>query len=88
MKALFGVVSMLVALAIVGLVMVKQLRAVGHGGAASADAAAVAAPSLSGSGPLRSQALELENRVAGDAVKAMEQGARAHSEAAERAAQP
>jgi len=85
MKALFGVVSMLVALAIVGLVIVKQLRAVGHAGAAPADASAVVAPTLSGSGALRDQALQLENQVAGDAARAMAQGERARAEAVDKA---
>jgi hypothetical protein len=88
MKALFGVVSMLVALAIVGLVAVKQLRAVGRAGvpadASANGASAAAVPALSGSGSVVQQADQLEHRVAADAVKAMTQGAAAHDEASQK----
>jgi hypothetical protein len=84
MKALFGAVSLLVALAIVGLVMVKQLRAVGHVGPSSTDASLPAVPQMSGSGTVREQAQTLENKIANDAVKAMNQGAAAHEREAEK----
>ena len=78
MKALFGVVSLLVALAIVGLIAARQLKAVGHvGGAAAAPNGNAVVPAMSGSGTVREQALQLENKVANDAVKAMNQGAAA-----------
>ena len=73
MKAMFGVVSLVVALAIIGLLMVKQLKAVGH--VAAPVAGAPAAPAMSGSGTVRDQAVQLENKVANDVVKAMQQGA-------------
>lgn len=88
MKALFGVVSLLVALAIVGLIAVKQLKAVGHVGgstAAAANQAGVAAvPQMSGSGTVRDQSRELQNRVANDAIKAMNQGAAARQAESEK----
>ena len=78
MKAIFGVVSLLVALAIVGLVAVKQLKAVGQVAAPEASSAGVPlAPSMAGSGTVREQAQQLQNKVAADAVKALEQGAAA-----------
>jgi hypothetical protein len=85
MKAMFGVVSLLVALAIVGLVVIKQLKAVGHVGTASSATADVpAVPAMSGSGTVREQAVHLENKVADDVVKAMQQGATAHKEEADK----
>jgi hypothetical protein len=85
MKAMFGVVSLLVALAIVGLVMVKQLKAVGHAGSASpATSEGVAVPSMSGSGTVREQAVQLQNKVADDVARAMQQGATANKEAADK----
>ena len=78
MKALFGVVSLLVALAIVGLIAVQQLKAVGHvGGSAAVGAGVPPVPQMSGSGTVREQAQTLENKVANDVVKAMNQGAQA-----------
>ena len=79
MKALFGVVSLLVALAIMGLIAVKQLKAVGRaGGPVTTDAGgAPPVPQMSGSGTVREQSRELQNKVANDAVKAMNQGAEA-----------
>ena len=85
MKALFGVVSLLVALAIVGLLAVKQLKAVGKGGspvAASVDTPAV--PQMSGSGTIRDQSRELQNKVANDVNKAMNQGAQARKDESEK----
>ena len=88
MKGLFGAVSLLVALAIVGILMVKQLRAVGHVGGSPAAAAAEAGvppmPQMSGSGTVREQAVTLERKVADDAIKAMNAGAAAHAREADR----
>ena len=87
MKAVFGAVSLLIALAIVGLVAVKQLRAVGHvsdPSAAAASQAGVAAPQMSGSGTVRDQAQQLQNKVANDAIKAMNQGAEARQAESEK----
>ena len=85
MKAMFGVVSLLVVLALVGLIAVKQLKAVGHASAAATTEAGVPAPpSMSGSGTVRQQAVQLENKVADDVVKAMNQGAEARKEESEK----
>ena len=77
MKALFGVVSLLVALALVALVATKQLRA---GGSASAAASPVA-PLMSASGTVRDQAQQLERKVGDDVAKAMRQSAAGRAEA-------
>lgn len=85
MKALFGVVSLLVALAIVGLIAVKQLKAVGGvGTSATAQAGVPAAPALSGSGNVREQSQQLQRKVQDDVTKALEQGAAARSEQADK----
>ena len=86
MKAVFGVVSLLLALAIVGVVAVKQLKAVGHVGGPTAGAAigAPAVPQMSGSGTARDQSRELQNRVANEAMKAMNQGAEARQAESEK----
>lgn len=90
MRALFGVVSLLIALAIAGLVAVKQLKAVGKAqatpgspaSAASADSPAM--PQLSGSGTPSARSLELQNQVADDVAKAMKQGAEARQDASDK----
>ena len=85
MKAIFGVVSLLVALVIGGLVIVKQMKAVGHAGApAAAVAGQPAEPALSGSGTLSDQSQQLQRKVANDVAKAMEQGASARQDAIEK----
>ena len=87
MKALFGAVSLLIVLAIVGLLAVRQLHAVGAGlGSASTQdgQSPVAASTASGGGNVREQAVRLENQVANDVRKALDQGAHAHDEAAEK----
>ncbi len=82
MKAMFGVVSLLVALAIVGLVVVKQMKATGLVAAPAAEAAGLpAAPAMSGSGTPREQSQQLQNKVAQDVAKALEQGAAARQDA-------
>ena len=85
MKAMFGVVSLLVALAIVGLIAARQLKAVGHAGvAASMPEGVPAPPAMSGSGSVREQAVQLENKVANDAINAMNRGAASRAEATEK----
>ena len=89
MKAMFGVVSLLVALGIVGMLAVRQLNAVGHVGAGAASAVstsdgAPAVPAMSGSGTVREQAVQLQNKVAADAIKAMNDGAAARNDAADK----
>ncbi len=85
MKAMFGVVSLLVALAIVGLIAVRQLKAVGHAGVAASTPEGVSAPpAMSGSGTVREQAVQLENKVANDAINAMKRGAASRAETSEK----
>ena len=90
MKALFGVVSLLVALAIVGIIAAKQLKAVGRVGqptttSASTNPDVPAVPSMAGSGTVKERAAGLENKVVGDITKAMDQGAARDADAAEKA---
>jgi len=85
MRALFGVVSLLVVLAIVGLISVKQLKAVNRvGTAASANADVAQVPQMSGSGSVRDQAQQLQQQVANDVTKAMNQGAAARQQEADK----
>lgn len=86
MRALFGVVGLLVVLAVVGLLAVKQLGAAGHGASASprANPDLPQIPQMSGSGSARQQAEQIENKVAADVAKAMSQGAAAHKEEADK----
>ena len=78
MKAVFGVVSLLLALAIVGLVAVRQLKTLGQIGPLPA------APQASASGAVREQAVQLENKVANDVAKAMAAGAAARENETEK----
>jgi ABC-type phosphate transport system substrate-binding protein len=85
MKAMFGVVSLLVALAIVGLLAARQLRTVAPSIAPGASApAAEGVPSFAGSGTVREQSQQLQQKVQSDVVKALEQGAAARSEPVEK----
>jgi hypothetical protein len=86
MKALFGVVSLLVALAIVGLIAVRQLKAVGAvGGVATTTEAGVPnVPETAGSGNVRERAVQLQQRAAEDVAKALSEGAAARREATEK----
>lgn len=74
-KAGFGVVSLLVALVIGGLVLVKQMKAVGQ---------IDAAPSIPASGNVSERAAPLERKVADDVAKAMEQAASARQSETEK----
>jgi len=79
MRALFGVVSLLVVLAVVGILATKQLKAVGQlsttatsptpGGGPPASAAAATNVTV------REQSQQLQQRVGSDVKKALEQGA-------------
>ncbi|MBW8830835.1 MAG: hypothetical protein JF606_15700 [Burkholderiales bacterium] len=86
MRAIFGVVSLLIVLAVVGIAAKKQLQAVNNVGATlpaaqtSTDTATVA-PAAS---TVRAKSQQLQQRVADDVNKALEQGAAARSEAAEK----
>ena len=86
MRAIFGVVSLLVVLAVVGVLAMKQLKAVDKSVGASlppaqggAETAAPAAPAST----VRGQSQQVQQRVVGEVDKALEQGA-ARSEAADK----
>jgi hypothetical protein len=70
MRAIFGVVSLLVVLAVVGLLVSRQLKAV------SSAVAPAAASAPAPTGTLREQSQQLQQRVVTDVSKALEQGAR------------
>lgn len=74
MRVVFGVVGLLVALAIVAVVAKKQLQAVG------ASVTAVA-PAASGATVVE-QSRQLQKQVGADVVKALEQGAAARRDEA------
>ena len=89
MKALFGGVSLLVALAIGGLIAVKQLKSVGagappHASVGASQAGSAVSPQMSGSGTVRAQTQQLQNKVADDVAKAMSQGAASRQEEADK----
>jgi hypothetical protein len=79
MRAVFGVVSLLVVLAIVGLLATRQLKATGQ-----AVSAALPAPagevSSAPVGNVREQSQQLQQRVKSDVAKALEAGAAAHKD--------
>jgi len=77
MKAMFGVVSLLIALAVVGLLASRQLKSVGNAGGP-------AAPALSGSGNAAHQSADFQQRVVDDVAKAMEQGAQRRGDEAQK----
>jgi hypothetical protein len=82
MKALFGIVSLLVALAVVGLLAARQWQAVAPS-VAPAAAAAPGVPAFAASGNVREQAVQLERKVQNDVVKALAQGAAARQKQAD-----
>ena len=87
LRALFGVVGLLLALAVVGIVAVKQLNAVGRsvGSAAQVGADASAAPqtpAAASTGTWVEQSKQIQDKVRSDVAKALEQGAARTEEAA------
>jgi hypothetical protein len=70
MRIVFGVVGLLVVLAIVGVVVKKQLQATGQ-------AVSAAAPAASGAN-VAEQSRQLQQQIKADVTKALEQGAAAH----------
>ncbi len=72
MKAMLGVVSLLVVLAIGGLAMSRQLKS---------QAQAAAATSVAASGSVRTQMKQLEDQAAADVAKALQQGAARNADA-------
>ncbi len=87
MKPLFGVVGLLLALAVVGIVAVKQLNAVSRsvGSAAQVDTSASSSqitPAAASTGTLVEQSKQIQDKVRSDIAKALEQGAARTEEAA------
>lgn len=72
MRALFGVVSLLIVLAVVGTLVKKQLGAVSQ---------SVAPASPPASGNVREQSQQLQERVRSDVTKALDQGAAGSADA-------
>lgn len=86
MKAMFGMVSLLIALAIVGFLAARQLKTVAPSATASAtsnaaQAAGVALPDVSASGTVREQSQQIQQKVKDDVVKALQQGAQPRKDA-------
>jgi hypothetical protein len=77
MKATFGLVSLLIALAIIGIVINKQLKAVGKVPVVAADGSV--SQGSAASGTVREQSQQLQEKVRSDVVKALEQGAAQNS---------
>lgn len=74
MKALFGLVSLLVVLAIVGMLVSRQMKAV-------TTLAPVAGASASAPATVTQQAQQVQQKVQDDLSRAMEQGAARREEA-------
>ncbi|MEO8153065.1 MAG: hypothetical protein ABI605_08350 [Rhizobacter sp.] len=75
MRAVFGVVSLMIVVALVGLLAGRQLRAM-RGEAPPASAGAASAPVT-----VRQQSLQIQDKVVNDVTKALEQGAARKEEA-------
>jgi hypothetical protein len=73
MKALFGIVSLLVALALVGILVSKQLHATRS---LTVDSSKGPASGASTPAAVREQSQQIQNKVRDDVVKMLEQGAR------------
>ena len=76
MRAVFGVVSLLVVLAVVGLLASRQLKSVSGGVATALVPALPGAASVPPGATVREQSQQLQKQVADDIAKAMAQGAR------------
>jgi hypothetical protein len=86
MKAMFGMVSLLIALAIVGFLAVRQLKTAAPSSSSGATAAAaatagVALPDVAASGTVREQSQQIQQKVKDDVAKALQQGAAARKDA-------
>ena len=76
MRAVFGVVSLLVVLAIVGMLASRQLKAVNTSMSSAAGQALPGAASAAPPSTVPEQSQQIRQRVADDVAKAMQQGAR------------
>ena len=90
MRAVFGMVALLVVLAVIGMVAARQMksgsRALTVGGEAATSGQAVGRPDTPAApvGNIRDQSQQLQQRVGDDVSRALEQGAAARREAAEK----
>ena len=80
MRAVFGVISLLVVLAVVGLLASRQLRTAGLAGAVQPHAGGAAASAATP----REQARQVQQQVAADVAKALEQGTAARRDDADK----
>jgi hypothetical protein len=78
-RAIFGVVSLLVVLGIVAIVAMKQLKAVGAGTSAAAASASLPQGVTDATATVREQSQQLQQRVESDIARAMAQGADARA---------
>jgi len=77
MKAMFGMVSLLIALAIVGILAARQLKTAAPSvapGASAAAAAGLSASGLAATGTVREQSQQIQQKVKDDVSKALGQG--------------
>jgi len=81
MRAVFGVLSVLIVLALVGMLAVQQMRSTGRAlGSATAQAASAPGPTRPDAPPagnVREQSQQFQQRVRDDVARALEQGAAA-----------
>ena len=92
MRAVFGVISLLIVLAVIGGVAVKQMRATSQAlGNAGSSALRAAPPSADGTaatalpaGNVREQSQQLQQRVRDDVSRSLEQGAAARKAEADK----
>lgn len=82
MKAMFGIVSLLIVLAIVGFLAARQLKTAATSGstAAAAATAGVALPGVAASGTVREQSQQIQQKVKDDVAKALQQGVEARKD--------
>lgn len=72
MKAVFGIVFLVIVLAVVGWLSSRQMKAVSQAPAAAVGAASVPA----GNGNVREQSQQIQDKVRNDVNNALQQGAR------------
>ena len=82
MRAIFSVASLLVVAAVVGWLVVKQLKSAAPHGGAEVSGASASGPTLSGTPAQQSQ--QLQQRVRNDVAQALEQAAAARKEEADK----
>jgi hypothetical protein len=75
MRAIFGVVSLLVALAVVGVLAKNQLRAAKSVGASLPAGSGTGSPAAPASGTPAGEARQIQQQVSHDVARALEQGA-------------